>query len=75
LGECHRSLLRIGLKPKTLLLLYVSNGAVSERDIVSWLEHSNATVYRRDILWPAHQERLIEHDRTTGTLPEVVEGR
>jgi hypothetical protein len=56
------------MKPKTLLLLYASNGAVSERDLVSWLEHSNASVYRRDILRPGHRERLIEYDETEGTV-------
>ena len=56
------------MKPKTLLLLYVSNGAVSERDLVSWLEHTSASVYRRDVLRPAHRERLVEYDAATGTV-------
>ncbi len=56
------------MKPKTLLLLYASNGAVSERDLVAWLEHSNASVYRRDVLRAAHKERLIEYDGSTGTV-------
>jgi len=56
------------MRPKTLLLLYASNGAVSDRDLVSWLEHSTASVYRRDVLRPAHKERLIEYDETTGTV-------
>jgi hypothetical protein len=56
------------MKPKTLLLLYASNGAVSERDLVSWLEHSNASVYRRDVLRPAHKARLIEYDEADGLV-------
>jgi hypothetical protein len=56
------------MKPKTLVLLYASNGAVSERDLVSWLEHSNASVYRRDVLRPAHRARLIEYDEADGTV-------
>ena len=54
------------MKPKTLLLLYASNGPVSDRDLVSWLEHSNGSVYRRDILRPAHKARIIEYDEQTG---------
>jgi hypothetical protein len=56
------------MKPKTFLLLYASNGAVSERDLVSWLEHSNAGVYRRDILRPAHKARYVEYDQDAGTV-------
>lgn len=56
------------MKPKTLLLLYASNGAVQDRDLVSWLEYSNASVYRRDVLRPAHKARLIEYDERTGTV-------
>jgi hypothetical protein len=56
------------MKPKTLLLLYASNGSVSDRDLVSWLEHSNATVYKQDVLRPMHKERLIEYDKVAGTV-------
>jgi hypothetical protein len=35
---------------------------------MSWLEHSNASVYRRDTLKKLHQERLVEYDATARTV-------
>jgi hypothetical protein len=32
---------------------------------VSWTEHSNAAVYRRDVLGRLHKERSVEYDRET----------
>jgi hypothetical protein len=40
----------------------------NERDLVSWIEHSNASVYRRDILVPAHKDRLIEYQQEVGLV-------
>lgn len=51
-----------GMRDKTLLLLHAANGAVQEESLVTWLEHSNASVYRRDVLRKLHAERLIEYD-------------
>jgi len=42
-------------------------GPVHERDLVSWIEHSNASVYRRDVLRTAHKARLMEYDQRAGT--------
>jgi hypothetical protein len=51
---------------QTLLLLYSSPElAVPIEDLVSWTEHSNAPVYRRDVLSRLHKARLIEYDRDT----------
>ncbi len=50
------------MRDKTLLLLHATNGPVAESDLVSWLEHSNASVYRRDVLRKLHRERRIEYD-------------
>jgi hypothetical protein len=52
----------LGRKDKTLLLLYSESEPVSEADLVSWLETPSAAAYRRDILRPAHEARLIEYD-------------
>lgn len=57
---------KLTMKEKTLLLLYGSAVPVSERDLARWIEHSNASVYRRDVLVPAHKDRLIEYDRDNG---------
>ena len=46
---------------KTLILLYSSAEPIAEADLVADLEHSNATVYRRDILRKAHKNRLLEY--------------
>lgn len=58
----------MGMRAKTLLLLHASNGEVAESDLVSWLEHSNGSVYRRDILRPLHHDRLVEYDATRRTV-------
>lgn len=53
-------------KDQTLLLLYSSNGPVREAELVKWVEHSNSSGYRRDVLRTAHRDRLIEYDQTKG---------
>ncbi len=54
----------LSMKDKTLLLLYASADWVSEADLVGAIEHSNASVYRRDVLATAHKDRLIEYEAT-----------
>ncbi len=51
-----KRVLKIGLskKDQTLLLLYSTNGPVSETTLCSWVEHSNPSVYRRDVLRRLH---------------------
>lgn len=56
------------MREKTLLLLYSHVGPVSEEDLRTWVEHSNSSVFRRDILRPAHKERLLEYDEDTRTI-------
>jgi hypothetical protein len=58
----------LSMKDQTLLLLYTTNGPVKEVDLVSWTEHSNPTVYRRNVLRQAHRSRLIEYDENTGDV-------
>jgi hypothetical protein len=53
---------------KTLVLLYSAVEPVKESDLVADLEHSNATVYRRDVLRKAHKNRLLEYDATAKTV-------
>ena len=50
------------MKDKTLILLYHHPGSTSESDLVHWVEHSNASVYRRDVLRKCHKDKLIEYD-------------
>ncbi|MCA1694402.1 MAG: hypothetical protein LC749_06585 [Actinobacteria bacterium] len=51
-----------------MLLLYSHAGPIAETDLRAWVEHTNASVYRRDILRPAHKAKLIEYDSTIGTV-------
>lgn len=54
----------LSMKEKTLLLLYSANNRITEKDLVSWTEHTNLAVYRRDVLVPGHKKRLWEYDKT-----------
>lgn len=58
----------LSLKEKTLLLLYSHTGPIAETDLLAWVEHTNASVYRRDTLRPAHNAKLVEYDATIGTI-------
>lgn len=56
------------MRDKTLLLLHATTPPVAESELVRWVEHSNASVYRRDILRKLHRERLVEYDAVTQTV-------
>ena len=58
----------MSMKEKTLVLLHASVDPLNEKQLCDWVEHSNASVYRRDVLRRAHQAKLIEYDRSTGTV-------
>ncbi|TPM91622.1 hypothetical protein FJ977_32570 [Mesorhizobium sp. B2-1-3A] len=47
---------------KTLVILYSSASPIAEPELVRVLEHSNAAVYRRDVLKKAHKKRWLEYD-------------
>jgi hypothetical protein len=53
---------------QTLVLLYGLSSGSTEQDLVRWVEHSNPTVYRRDILRALHKQRKIEYDADTRTV-------
>lgn len=55
-------------RQKVLLLLGSEAGPVLEADLAGWLEHPSLPRLRRDVLRPAHKERLIEFDETNATL-------
>jgi hypothetical protein len=52
----------LSMRDRALLILHSSNGPVPEGDLVSWIEHSNASVFRRDVLRRAHKAREIEYN-------------
>lgn len=58
----------LSMLEKTLVLLYASAQPLSEAELIKSLEHSNPSVYRRDVLRRAHTDRLIEYDENTKTV-------
>ena len=58
----------LSMKEKTLLLLYCSQRPLDETALVDWLEHSNPSIYRRDVLRKMHSARLIEYNNQTGQV-------
>lgn len=71
-GGAKKRVLKTGLsmKDQTLILLYSSNAPVPEKTLCTWVEHSNGSVYRRDVLRKAHRDRLLEYDDVS-TLVEL----
>lgn len=61
-------------KQKMLVLLVSEPGEVKETDLVCWIEHANPAVFRRDVLRPAHKEKLIEHNPKTGLIKLLPPG-
>jgi len=66
----------LAMKDRALVLLYHYSGSVHVSDLVEWVEHSNASVFRRDILRKAHKQKLIEYNQATSMVtisPKGVE--
>jgi hypothetical protein len=53
---------------KTLVLLFSSTAPLKDSVLLASLEHSNPSIYRRDILRKAHRDRLIEYDENSGIV-------
>ena len=69
IGGKHRVLNpKLTAKDKTLVLLYQLRSQVAEADLVKWVEHSNASVYRRDVLRRLHRKRLVDYDESARTV-------
>lgn len=65
----HRVLnTKLTAREKTLVLLYRLRGQVADSDLVTWIEHSNPSLYRRDVLRKLHRERMVEYDATARTV-------
>jgi hypothetical protein len=66
----HRRVLNPNLsaKDQTLILLYQSPLPLKDKDLQGWIEHSNLSVYRRDVLRRAHKVRLINYDSSSGLV-------
>jgi hypothetical protein len=59
---------KMSMKEKALILLHATPGSIAEADLVNWVEHSNPSVFRRDVLRPAHRARLLEYDDAAQTI-------
>lgn len=55
-------------RDQTLLLLYSVSSRVSASELFDWVEHSNFTIYKRDVLRRSHAARLIEFDQRSGSV-------
>jgi hypothetical protein len=58
----------LSMLEKTLVLIYSETGPMDESSLLAGLEHSNPSVYRRDVLRPAHKNRLVEYDAVGRTI-------
>jgi hypothetical protein len=68
-GEVKRVLApKRSMREKMLILLYHATGWVDERTLVLWVEHSNPSAFRRDVLVKAHKQKLIEYDRAAARV-------
>jgi hypothetical protein len=50
-------------RDQTLVLLTRSLGWISDKELLTWVEYSDLTMYRKRVLGPLHKARLIEFDR------------
>jgi len=55
----------LSMLDKTLAVLYGSPSGLTEDYLVASVEHSNSSVYRRDILRKAHKKRLLEYNASS----------
>ncbi len=56
------------MKDKTLILLHAKAGPMEERDLIDFIEHSNPSAFRRNVLRAAHKQRLMEYDQDAHTV-------
>ena len=52
------------MKEKTLVILYYERDPIDESLLVDWVEYTNPSGYRRDVLRSSHKEKLIEYDKS-----------
>ena len=48
--------------------LYAATGSVPVADLLADIEHPQPAYFRRDVMRPAHADRLIEWDQVAGTV-------
>lgn len=50
---------------QTMILLYSKIDGMTEAELIESIEHSNASIYRRDVLRKLHKKRFIEYNSST----------
>jgi len=66
-----KRILKAGVKARdqVLLLLYSSvESAVLVEDLCDWIEYSNPSVFKSNILRNLHKSRFVEYDKDTGVV-------
>lgn len=75
-GDKKRILdIKMKMKEKTLLLLYSSSNPLVETELHDWVEHSDISNYRRDVLRPLHKQKLVEYDSDSGRVTISPKGQ
>jgi hypothetical protein len=55
-------------KDKTLLLLYGQAAPVAQSELAGWVEHPRLSDYRKDVLRPLHEVKLVEYSQRAGLV-------
>ena len=66
-----KRVLQAGLtaRDEALLLLYASrDAAVLTEDLIAWIEYSNPRVFKSNVLFKLHQQRLVEWDKVSESV-------
>lgn len=58
----------MSMKDKALSLLYHCSGPINERQLFEWVEYSNPSTFRRDVLRPTHKAKLLEYNEEQKTV-------
>jgi hypothetical protein len=66
---------KLSIADRTLLTLHATPAPVPESTLRDWVEASNSTRYRRQVLEVLHQRKLVEYDATTRLVTLSPTGR
>ncbi len=55
-------------RQQVLLLLYSVSGPAKASDLFEWVEHSNFSVFKKDVIGRLHKDRLVNFDARTGLV-------
>ena len=66
----------LSFRGKMLVLLYDSYPeSIDEGTLIEWVEHSNPSVFRRDVIIPSHKDCLIDYNAKTKKILISPTGR